>query len=99
MPIKDRLKDNPDFRCCHCGVEMPKRMSMTGGDGALRRGLLLVCSQCGHVSVLGDSSLHPMTKEEFLALDNQTKTKLLAVAQGVKHLVESGGIWSPFGNQ
>lgn len=98
--IRDQIKQNPsDFKCAHCNQPMPNRMSMTGGKAEMRKGMLMVCASCGNVSVLGDTNLHPMTKEEFLRLDMDTRKKLVMVAKGVRQLVQAGGSWSPFTNQ
>lgn len=95
MPsLKDQLKPNPgDFTCPHCKVEMQKRMSMTGGGAELRKGLIMVCSACANVSVLGDNSLHPMTKAEFDALEMPTKAALARCALEIK---KRGGEWNPY---
>lgn len=97
--VKDKIRDNPkDWICCFCKSPMQKRMATTG-SADLRTGLLIVCSSCGRVNVLGESSLHPLTKSEFMALDEPTKRALLITAKGVKQLVESGGTWHPLQNQ
>lgn len=97
--VKDKIRDNPkDWICCHCKAPMQKRMA-TSGSADLRPGLLVICGQCGRVNVLGDSSLHPLTKSEFMALDEPTRRSLLITAQGIKQLVESGGSWNPYQNQ
>lgn len=99
IPIKDKIHDNPkDWKCCWCKAEMQKRMSTTG-DGVLRKGLVIVCSNCARPNVLGDTGLHPLTKDEFMALSPESKRALLLTAQGVKQLVESGGTWNPYTNQ
>ncbi len=72
-------------------------MSMTGhGNGELRKGTIMVCSECAAISVLGDSNLHPMSKEEFLALDVPSKRALVITRTEIEKTIKAGGKWSPY---
>lgn len=95
--MSGKLISNPsDFKCPNCNVEFPKRMSMTGrGDGKLHKGLIMVCSECAGIAVLGDTTLHPMTKEEFTALDQTTKRALFITRSEIEKTIKAGGKWSP----
>ena len=94
----NKLVSNPtDFKCTSCGVEFPKRMPMRGiGDGQLHKGMIMVCSECASVSVLGDTALHPMTAEEFKALDTPTKRALVITRTEIEKTIKGGGKWSPY---
>lgn len=95
----NKPQPNPtDFKCPNCQVEFPKRMSMTGrGDGQLHKGLIMVCSECAGIAVLGDTSLHPMTAAEFAALDMPTKRALVITRTEIEKTIKAGGKWSPYG--
>ena len=89
--------DNPsDFKCPNCQADFHKRTNMTQrGDGKLHKGLIMVCSECAGISVLGDTTLHPMTKEEFTALDQVTKIALFITRSEIEKTIKAGGKWSP----
>jgi len=92
-----KLDKNPgDFKCPNCHVEMPKRMSMTGASGGLRKGLVIVCSNCAGISVLGDTELHPMSKAEFIALDERSKRALVITRTEIEKKITAGGTWDPY---
>ncbi len=93
----NKPQTNPsDFKCTSCGVAFPKRMSMTGqGDGQLRKGTIMVCSECAAISVLGDSNLHPMAKAEFEALPMPTKRALVITKTQIEGVIKDGGVWNP----
>lgn len=96
MTIKEQLRDNPsDFKCCHCGIDFPKRMTMVG-QGILTKGQIWVCSNCCKVSILGDVGLQPMSKEQFDALPKSTQAAVAATAFGIKKRIDEGGSWNPY---
>ena len=89
--------DNPsDFKCPNCQADFHKRTRMTNrSDGKLHKGLIMVCSECAGIAVLGDTTLHPMTKEEFVALDMVTKRALVITRTEIEKTIKAGGKWSP----
>ncbi len=94
--MKEALKNPTDFICTSCKAPFPNRTSITGnGDGKLHKGLIMVCAECAAISVLGDSILHPMSKEEFVALPETTKRALVITKTQIENLLKSGGKWNP----
>lgn len=91
------IHDNPEgFSCAACNVPFAKRMTMgKERDGKVKKGMIMICSACGTVNVLGDTSLHPMTKTEFNALPEITK-RTIAIAH--KEVVKHRGEWTPYAN-
>jgi hypothetical protein len=85
-----------DFKCCQCSIDLPAAMSMVGHKTPnVKKGMIIVCSACGAINVLGDSALHPMTKQEFLALPDTSKRAVTMTRQGILSKIQAGGSWSP----
>lgn len=92
-----QIYSNKDISCVHCKIPFPKRMTMANGrDGQLHKGMIMVCSACGGVQILGDSSWRPLAKSDFDRLDGRSKLALVSVAKGLKERLAAGVEWSPY---
>lgn len=88
-----------DFKCCRCQAPMLKGMSMLGHSRpVIRKGMIVVCSNCTTINVLGDSNLHPMSKQEFEGLTPQSQMAVKRTVFELRKRIESGGEWNPHEN-
>lgn len=87
----------PGLKCLHCGIPFPKRMSMTGpSDGKLKKGMIMVCSSCNGVMILGDSDWRPFTREDFNKLPQPVQRQLVITCAGLNKVLGAGKEWSPY---
>lgn len=96
QPLK--VIDAKDTKCLKCGITIPKRVVMGHGDGKLKKGMVMVCSSCCTVMVLGDSEWHIMQEAEFKKLDPRTKLSIGHVIQSLMSRLKSGASWNPYEN-
>jgi len=86
-----------DTKCVHCKTPIVKRLTMADGRGALpSKGMIMVCSNCLHPMILGDTSWRPLEAKDFKRLPPESRKKLILVAKGIEGLLKSGGEWSPY---
>lgn len=93
----NEIYNNKGTVCVHCKIPFPKRMTMANGrGGVLHKGMIMVCSACGGVQILGDSDWRPLTQADFLALPQQSKVALVSVVKGLQSRLGAGKEWSPY---
>ena len=94
--IKDQIRPNPrGLQCYKCKSDFPKRVGMIGSN-KLEKGLIFVCSVCANVSVLGDSQLQPLTKEEFDAYPKPKQAAIASTVNGIYARIATGKTWEPY---
>jgi hypothetical protein len=95
--IKDFIRPNPKgaMICYKCKSEFEKRVGMIGNN-ALQKGLIMVCSVCGNVSILGDSDLRPLSKEEFDSFPKPKQMAIVSTMKGIMDRLATGQSWSPY---
>ena len=54
-----------------------------GAENHFRKGLIMVCANCALVSMVGDSKLIPMSKQQVLTLPKLMQAQLMAVCQKI----------------
>jgi hypothetical protein len=88
------------FVCRNCGVPLIGAISMQNQHVRMEKGAIFVCSNCTATHVLGDSELQPLTREQFAALDPESRKKILATIHELKQRAKSGSApWSPYEGQ
>lgn len=85
-----------EFACPMCKHEFPNTTTISGHHG-IKKGQIFICSHCAMPSVLGDTSLHPMTKEEFASYPKGQQVQIASAATNVKkRIADTGESFNPF---
>ena len=75
-------------KCPTCRTPSDETGSMNGADTAPVPGAVLVCLSCGMLEVMRESGqLSKMTADEWTALDDADRAKLLAIEDGRRRAV------------
>jgi hypothetical protein len=79
--------------CPVCELEIPhvSQFQNARQDSPIRKGDVMVCSGCGNVLQLGDSSLRRMTNAEIKAMDKTSQSVLAFLIQGVLNRLAQKG--------
>lgn len=79
IPPQEKPFTVPDnLPCPRCGQVIKNAQSVTpGGANTFRKGLIIVCSQCAMITIVGDSKLLPMSKEDIQKLPPALQQNLL----------------------
>lgn len=72
------------LNCPCCEFQFEWQTKITGGmDEPLKKGLILVCSNCAAVLELGDFNFQKMSKRKLKALPDTSKSILKVTVMGV----------------
>lgn len=71
------------------GIECPRcKQAMQFGQGVtpgatneFKKGLIMVCAKCALISMVGDSKLIPMSKQQVMSLPKVMQFQLAAICQ------------------
>ena len=86
-----RLFDVPNLICPSCDMVMAFASPLGRHSMTTRKGSVIICSQCGAPSIVGDSALEPLTKARFDTLDEKTQNAIRLACNGVKGMIAEGG--------
>lgn len=70
------------LNCPSCQLEITFLKDLVNTQ-PVQRGNLVVCSGCGTICKVGDSNLVKLKREEFVALDSQSKATLSTISMGI----------------
>ena len=79
IPPQEKPFTVPDgLACPRCNQIIRNAQSVTpGGGNTFRKGLIIVCSQCAMITMVGDSKLLPMSKADIEKLPPKLQQNLL----------------------
>lgn len=78
--------------CPTCGTAMEHMGGVTPGHSqTIRKGQIVVCMVCASPSMVSDSGLSAIGKEQFEKLDPRTQSALTTTINGVRGLQGMGG--------
>lgn len=82
---KDNIFSLPSvLNCPACDAEINFTSHFQNGGRPNKKGDVVICSECGTPSRIGDSNLHRMTKEELAALDKQSRSVIALTVASIR---------------
>lgn len=97
MSETQSIYDVKDFECLRCKITIPKCVTMANAkDGKFHKGMIVICSNCTLIMVLGDSQWRPMSEKEFKSLPPQTQVQISTTVKGLRKRIDAGGSWNPY---
>jgi Zn-finger protein len=85
------------WQCLNCGLPLIGALSMIQEQVRMEKGGIFICSNCTAVHVLDHTALKPLSREQFAALDPESRRKILATIHELKQQAKSGNSpWSPY---